>query len=186
MTTALLIIDMQQAILDGKGTQDRQPAIQAALEATVGRLARVLSSARNADAKVIVVQHDGGAGHRLETGSNGWLVRPEFVPLQSERLIHKKFGDAFFETTLDAVLSQLCIKRLVIGGCMTQFCIDATVRSAVGHGYDVTLLRDGHTTADNDILTFDQIIAHHNATLDGFDAGMCEVRLAKCEDVTFD
>ncbi len=68
---------------------------------------------------------------------------------------------------------------------MTQFCIDTTVRSAVAHGYDVTLLSDGHTTGDQGDLTFEQIIAHHNLTLDDFDAGMNDVRLATCDEIEF-
>ncbi len=149
----------------------------------------MLYKARNSATKVILVQHDGGEGHRLETGSEGWQLRPEFAPLKSEMLIHKQSSDAFFETTLGAYLSRLGILRLVIGGCMTQFCVDTTVRSAVAHGYDVTLLSDGHTTGDTiglgGDLTFEQIIAHHNLTLDGFDAGMNDVRLATCDEIEF-
>lgn len=185
MSTALLLIDLQNAVVAGKATPDRQPAIDAAYDAVARRLARVLYKARNSETKVIIVQHDGGEGHRLETGSEGWELRPEFAALKSELLIHKQASDAFFETTLGAYLSRLGILRLVIGGGMTQFCIDTTVRSAVAHGYDVTLLSDGHTTGDQGDLTFEQIIAHHNLTLDDFDAGMNDVRLATCDEIEF-
>lgn len=185
MSTALLIIDMQNAVLDGLGSPERQGDIQAALAATERRLAGVLYRARNSGTKVIVVQHDGGEGHRLEAGTEGWEFRPALAPLKSELVIRKSSSDAFFETALGAYLSRLGILRLVIGGCMSQFCVDTTVRSALAHGYDVTLLSDGHTTADNGVLTFEQIVAHHNATLDGFDAGMATVTLAACEDVDF-
>jgi len=46
---------------------------------------------------------------------------------------------------------------------MTQYCVGTSVRRAVSLGYDVTLAEDGHLTADSESLTFDQIIAHHNA-----------------------
>ncbi len=181
--TALLLIDLQQAVLAGKASLERQSAVDEAYDACAKRLARLLYRARNAGTKVIIVQHDGGEGHRLETGSDGWELRPEFAPLSSELVVHKQAADAFFETTLGAYLSRLGILRLVIGGCMTQFCVDTTVRSAVARGYDVTLLSDGHTTGDQGELTFAQIIAHHNLTLDGFDAGMNDVRLATCDEV---
>ncbi len=35
----------------------------------------------------------------------------------------------------------------------------------------MTLLGDGHMTGDKGALTYDQIIAHHNTLLNGFDAG---------------
>ncbi len=185
MTIALLLIDIQNAIVAGKASPERQPAVEAALEAMVKRLGKVLYKARAAHIPVIVIQHDGGEDHRLAKGSEGWELRPELAPLSSEMLIHKAYSDAFFETTLSAFLSRKFVERLVIGGCMTQFCVDTTVRSAVAHGYDVTLLSDGHTTGDNGILGFEDIIAHHNATLDGFDAGDRDVRLMACDEMEF-
>ena len=185
MSTALLLIDLQQDVVAGKASSARQPAVDAAYDACAKRLAKVLYRARNSEAKIVVVQHDGSEGHRLETGSEGWELRPEFAALKSELVIHKQFSDAFFETTLGAYLSRLGILRLVIGGCMTQFCVDTTVRSAVARGYDVTLLSDGHTCGDQGALTFEQIIDHHNLTLDGFEAGMATVSLATCDEVEF-
>jgi len=66
---------------------------------------------------------------------------------------------------------------------MTQYCIDTTVRRAVSLGYDVVLAADGHMTADTDALLFEQIIAHHNALLDGFDAGGHAVRVCRADQI---
>ncbi len=93
--------------------------------------------------------------------------------------------DSFFETDLQARLKENGITRLVVGGCMTQFCVDTTARRAVSLGYDVTLMSDGHMTADMGELRFEQIIAHHNAVLDEFDAGNHEIRLAQAAAVNF-
>jgi hypothetical protein len=49
----------------------------------------------------------------------------------------------------------------------------------------VTLLGDGHMTGDRGALTYDQIIAHHNLLLDGFDAGKCAVTVKKSAEVQF-
>jgi nicotinamidase-related amidase len=54
----------------------------------------------------------------------------------------------------------------VLGGVATDYCVDATARSALSHGFDVDLLDDGHTTLDDETgLAASQIIAHHNAVL---------------------
>lgn len=66
---------------------------------------------------------------------------------------------------------------------MTQFCVDTTVRRAVSLGYDVDLVSDGHMTADFGGLSFEQIIAHHNALLDGFDAGLHSVRIVPHDQI---
>jgi hypothetical protein len=42
---------------------------------------------------------------------------------------------------------------------------------------------DGHLTADSGSLTFEQIIAHHNSLLDGFDAGNRSVRIAPSDQI---
>jgi nicotinamidase-related amidase len=68
---------------------------------------------------------------------------------------------------------------------MSQFCVDTTVRRAVSLGYDVTLIADGHTTGDTATFTFSEIIAHHNETLDGFDAGKATVEIRPAAEIDF-
>jgi nicotinamidase-related amidase len=149
--------------------------MERAFEATVARIAQLQTRARAAGLPVVLVQHDAEPGHRLATGSAGWLIRSELAPHPGEAVVHKKSCDSFFETDLADQLAARGIHpgagRLVIAGCMTQYCVDTTCRSAVGRGYDVTLAADGHMTADSGALGFEQIIAHHNDLLDGFDAG---------------
>src|SRR5262245_43317356 len=74
--TALLIVDVQRAILKGKGG----PEAQAALEGTVERIAGLLERARRRGFPVIHVQHDGEIGHRLERGTPGWETRRGGAP----------------------------------------------------------------------------------------------------------
>jgi len=68
---------------------------------------------------------------------------------------------------------------------MTEYCVDTTCRRAISLGYDVTLVSDAHTTVDNKLLTAAQIIAHHNALLDGFDAGARAITVQPAGEVTF-
>ncbi|MGA2424585.1 MAG: cysteine hydrolase family protein [Terriglobales bacterium] len=172
--TALLVIDVQRGIMDDPNLA-RKKKIDQALDETVDRIAGLIQRARVASVPVIYIQHDGVRGHRLEAGTSGWQLRSEIAPQAGERVIHKRAPDAFFETTLGAELAAGGIQQLVICGCMTPYCIDTTVRRAVSLGYDVILAADGHMTADIGALGFEQIIAHHNAVLDGFGAGKHEV-----------
>jgi nicotinamidase-related amidase len=185
MSKALLIIDVQNAILRGKGTSERQPLLEAALDDMTGRLRVLQDKARSAGVPVVVIQHDGPEGHRLAVGTEGWEVRPELAPKAGDVLVRKKSSDSFHETDLVTRLEELDISHLVIGGCMTQFCVDTTVRRAVSLGYDVTLVADGHTTADSANLTHVDIIAHHNQTLDGFGAGTAVVDIRPAAQISF-
>ena len=60
----------------------------------------------------------------------------------------------------------LCIgAHAAHGGMHTEFCVDTTTRKALALGYPVVLVADGHTSAGNEALSPQQVIAHHNATL---------------------
>jgi nicotinamidase-related amidase len=186
--SALVIIDVQNAILRGVGSTRAQHT-DAALEAAVGRIAGLLARARAASKPVVIVQHDGGPNHRLAVGSEGWQVRKELIPRAGEALVRKRSCDSFFETDLADRLAERGIKpgagRLIVAGCMTEFCVDTTCRRAVSLGYDITLAADGHMTADAGGLTFEQIIAHHNAVLDEFDAGTHVITVAPATAISF-
>lgn len=185
MTSALIVIDVQQAILTGLGTPDRQPALDAALNDVVARLQSLQDAARAAEVPVVIVQHDGPETHRLAVGSPGWAIRAEIAPISSDIVIHKTSCDSFFETELLDRLTGRGVTHLVVGGCMTQFCIDTTVRRAVSLGFDVTLIADGHTTADTADLAFTQIVAHHNRTLNGFGAGLHRINILAAANIAF-
>lgn len=185
MTTALLIIDLQRAILTGLAHADRQSSIDARLDAVAARLGRMKHAAEASGIPVILVQHDGNAGHRLAVGTTGWLFRDEIAPRDDTVIVHKRSCDSFHDTDLSERLAELGVDRLIIGGCMTQFCIDTTTRRAVSLGFDVLLLSDGHTTADFGPLTAEQIVDHHNRLLSGFDAGSRTVRVVPSDTVRF-
>lgn len=83
-------------------------------------------------------------------------------------LIQKHTPDAFHETNLHYELKSRKIKRLVIVGLQTEYCIDTTCRRAFTLGYEVTLVKDAHSTWDSSLITAQQIIDHHNHVLGGW------------------
>jgi nicotinamidase-related amidase len=170
--TTLVIIDVQKAILTKPGMIPRPKETAEAMDATVQRIASLLARARASGTPVIFVQHDGPPNHRLETNTTGWEIRDEIAPLPGESVIRKRASDAFFETGLEAELQRRSIRRLIIAGAMTDYCVTTTVRRAVSQGYDMVLAADGHMTQDSATgLPFEQIIAYLNELLDEFDAG---------------
>lgn len=171
MATALVIIDVQNAVLDNSASPDRQPLVDKAQTEMVLRLQGVLSRARAQATPVFFVQHNDPPGDPLATNSTGWRIRKELTPNVGEPVVQKASSDSFHDTDLHQQLQAANIDHLVIGGNATQFCIDTTCRRAVSLGYDVVLLADCHMTGDGGDLRFDQIVAHHNATLNGFTAG---------------
>ena len=151
---ALLIVDMQHASVSGNDKHD----IRAVVERINGLAARV----RAWGGAVIFIQHDGDAGDGLAPFSAGWQVLDALGPESTDRSVRKTLNDPFAGTTLAAVLGELAVDRVIVAGWATDFCVDATVRSAVSHGFAVAVAADCHTLNDRPHLTAPQVIAHHN------------------------
>jgi nicotinamidase-related amidase len=167
--TALLIVDVQLGMFESP----LMPPVYAA-DALLSRIGDLIMRARVADVPVIYVQHSGGEGHPLEHGTAGWQVHPVIAPLGNELVIQKRTPDSFHETSLARELEARRIKRLVLTGIQTDYCVDTTCRRAFSLGYEVTLASDAHSTWDTKILTAQQIIDHHNEILGSWFAALKE------------
>src|SRR4029077_6542889 len=111
---------------------------------------------------VIWVQH---ADDNLPQGTDGWQYVPELQRLDSEPLVHKKYGDSFEDTVLESELTQRGVGRLVVTGAQTDACIRATLHGAFTRGYAAVLAADAHTTEDFSaygLPPVDKVIAHTN------------------------
>jgi nicotinamidase-related amidase len=169
--TALIIIDIQVGMFD-----EDEPVYNG--EQLLQTLSGLISEARQAGAPVIYVQHNNS---RFVKGSPAWPIHPAIAPLGGEVVVQKRTPDSFHETILGDELGKKGIKKLVIAGIQTEYCVDTTCRRAFSLGYEVTLVADGHSSWDNEYITAEQVIAHHNNTLDGW-----AVTLKPAEEVKFD
>ena len=150
--TALLVVDVQNSVVEAAHARD-------AVVANVGRL---VEKARRQRVPVVWVQH---SDQGLERGSDAWRIVPELTPDDAEPLIEKHYGDAFEDTTLERVLSDLGVGRLVVAGAETDACIRCTLHGAFTRGYDTTLVGDAHTANDQTAWGApppDQVVAHTN------------------------
>ncbi len=159
--TALMIIDVQLGMFD-----ESDPVYKGSeLLATLGTL---IGQARASGVPVIYIQHDGGENHPLRPDKPGWPIHPAVAPTQGDVVVRKRHPDSFQETTLQHELETRGIKRLIVAGIQTEYCVDTTCRRAYSLGYDVTLVQDAHSTWDTQHLRAPQIIAHHNQTRGGW------------------
>lgn len=175
---ALLVIDVQVGIARGKDMHAGWPKI-------LGNIVDLIARARENELPVVFVQHDGGPGDLLQPGRDGWALCPELGVLPSDIIVRKDACDSFFDTSLESVLRERGIQRLIVAGCMTEYCVDTSVRRAVSLGFDVTLAADAHGTWNSPTLNADQVIDHHNRLLDQFSAGHAAVTVAPASAVAF-
>jgi nicotinamidase-related amidase len=152
--TALLVIDMQEALIDGAWEIGR----------VVGNVRTLIDRAHRDRVPVVYVQHCHATYSDLTKGAPGWAIHAPIAPIAGDTVIEKTASDSFYRTELAAVLTRLGVRRLVVTGMQSEFCVDATCRAALSHGFDVALVADGHTTGPSH-LSAETVIAHHNRIL---------------------
>ena len=138
---ALLVIDMQRGAFDGVRCAPIDEGT--ALLTTVGRL---LHAARTHAVPVVFVQHLAAEGGVLAEGSPQAELMPALQRQDGEPVITNRQGNAFEATRLGDVLRASGAQRLVVCGLQSERCVAQTTRAALGGGYRVTLVRDGHGT----------------------------------------
>jgi nicotinamidase-related amidase len=114
----------------------------------VKNVARAVERARAQNVPVIWVQH---SDNELVRGSPQWRWVPELVPAEGEPLIHKHFNSSFEQTSLDDELANRGATHIALAGAATNWCIRATAYGALDRGYDLTLIKDAHTTGSIDL-----------------------------------
>lgn len=129
----LLVVDVQVGVM--KEAWDAPRVIK--------NVARAVERARAEGVPVIWVQH---SADDLVPDTPAWQWVPELVPATSETLIRKGFNSAFERTPLDEELDQRGITHITLAGAATNWCIRATAYGALDRGYDLTLVKDAHTT----------------------------------------
>ncbi|WP_415974936.1 cysteine hydrolase family protein [Rhodococcus sp. 077-4] len=174
--TALLIIDVQNDVMVGVHERER----------VVDNILTLVARARKTDTPVIWVQHS--SENELAFGTEGWTFLAELPVQPADPIVHKKHGDAFEDTNLEADLEAADVGHLVIAGAHTDFCVRSTLHGGLVRGYDVTLVSDAHTAED---LTEwgapppEQVIAHTNMYWDNQTAPGRTAEAVLTEKVTF-
>jgi nicotinamidase-related amidase len=135
---ALIVVDVQVGVV-----QEAWDALR-----ITKNIALAVERARAQGVPVIWVQH---SDDELKKESAEWQWVPELKPLQGETRIHKQFNSSFEQTVLEEELAKLDATHIVLAGAETNWCIRATAYGALERGYDLTLIKDAHTTKDIDL-----------------------------------
>ena len=169
MTTAVLMIDMQNTYFSDDGVRDALgwPPIWR-LHEVVAECAALLAAARAQGVPVVysrgVIGDAGPAGlnpraRRLmdarraampatDAEHERWKAElmDEVAP-QPGDLVLEKTRPSFFEyTELEPLLHNLGIRRLVVAGLQTNVCVEATVRSGLARNFEMAVPEDAVST----------------------------------------
>ncbi len=145
----LLVVDVQVGVMRDAWDAPR----------VVANVARTVERARAAGVPVLWVQQTDEDD--LRQGTPDWQWVPELVPAADEVLVLKAFNSSFERTELDQHLARLGATHLVLAGASTNWCIRATAFGALERGYDLTLVKDAHTTSPMDLGDGRHLEAEH-------------------------
>lgn len=142
-STALLVIDMQDAVLrDCVNVLD-----------VIERINDLIRRARESGAAVVFIQHEDASDAQMTAGSAGWQLADALQRLDGDMVVAKIYRDSFAGTKLVDVLTEVGARRIVLTGAQSDFCVQTTALSALFHGYDLTLVSDAHTTSPTPMPT---------------------------------
>ena len=150
----LLVVDMQKALTEDEELYDA--------EAFMDRNIRLIDAARKNNVEVIFVQHDAGEGSGFSAGDEGYEIDPRVAPKEGEKVFVKTINSCFGNKDFKAYMEQQEDKRLMVIGLQTNYCIDATVKSAFERGFDVIVPEGTNSTFDNDYMTGETTVAYYN------------------------
>lgn len=136
--TALLVIDLQQALCDAAPAEPMQLVI--------GRIKALIEWSEAHSWPVVFVQHWTESGTFLDRGSAGWQLAEALRSHRPAFHLEKNVLSSFEDGKLDGWLRAHGISRLCITGMQSEYCISAACEGAAALGYDVILPVDAHMT----------------------------------------
>ena len=149
----LLVIDVQKGITDDRLYNFKE------FEKNIITL---IDRARENTIEVIYVQHDDGPGTGFSVGDEEYEIYDKIKPLEQEKIYRKTVNSCFGNSDLKDYLKQSGEDTLIIIGLQTDFCIDASVKSAFENGYKVIVPQEANSTFDNEYMDKEKSYKYYN------------------------
>ena len=172
---ALLIIDMQAGSFSDIPRFESKKVIEI--------INAISKRYRENGDKVIFIQHDGSKENCFLPGTDEWQILPDLVTKKDDIFVHKIANDAFYKTNLESFLRTNAINDITITGCATDFCVEATIQSALVKDYNITIVKEGHTTADRPHANAKTVIDHYNWIWENMSPTQGKLEVIAFEDI---
>ena len=149
----ILVVDIQKGITDSR---------LYAFDTFIDRTVRLINAARKNHVEVIYVQHDDGPETGFSVGDRDFEIADQVKPEAGERVFIKTINSCFGNKAFTEYMETQEDKRLMVIGLQTNYCIDATVKSAFERGFDVIVPEGTNSTFDNNYMTGETTVAYYN------------------------
>ena len=149
----LIVIDVQKGITDERLYD---------FDGFIRNVTNIIDAARKNNVEVIYVQHDDGPGTGFSFGDKDFEITDQVAPKENEKIFIKTINSCFGNNDLANYLRESREKDLMIVGLQTNFCIDASVKSAFERGYKVIIPKGTNSTFDNDYMDRETTYKYYN------------------------
>ena len=148
----LLVIDVQKALICDELYK---------CDCFIKNIDKLIKEARKNNVEVIYIQHDAGKGTGFSKGDEGFEIADKVKPHNDEKTFVKTINTSFSNKAFVEYIEQSGDKELMIVGLQTEFCVDATIKSAVERGYKVYVPKGANSTFDNDYMSAKEAIKYY-------------------------
>ncbi|PGH16272.1 hypothetical protein AJ79_01811 [Helicocarpus griseus UAMH5409] len=139
--SVLIIIDAQNEYKKGILTIENVESSSAAIKSLLEKYRA--TAKRTGKQNLVHIVHQTSADTPIfTTGTSLADEFDELKPLEGEKVITKKFPNAFAETNLHEYLQSLGAKKVVLVGYMAHVCVSTTARRAGELAYDIVIAQD--------------------------------------------
>ncbi|MWA01633.1 isochorismatase family protein [Actinomadura sp. LD22] len=158
MTTAVLVIDMQNGFCHPKGSLPSHHIVLPRINEVVAQNVALLEEARSVGLPIVYTRHVFRPDYveaqprvrarlpmdarPLVRGSWDAEIIDELAPRPADHVIDKSRFDAFLYTELETVLRGMQVRRLLVSGILTSVCVESTVRSGQQRDFDMLVAAD--------------------------------------------
>ena len=149
----IIVVDVQKGITD-----ERLYNFKGFIE----NVSRIIDTAMRNNVEVIYVQHDDGPGTGFSIGDKDFEIADQVAPMAGEKIFIKEINSFFGNKELAEYLEKDDDKEVMIVGLQTNFCIDASVKSAFERGYRVVIPEGTNSTFDNDYMDAETTYRYYN------------------------
>lgn len=149
----LMVVDVQNALVKSHPYNEQR---------IIENIKKLILNARDNNKEVVYIRHDDGKGTELEQGTDGWQIYNEIAPKPGEIIFEKRYNSAFYKTRLRKYLESKEINTIILVGLQTEYCIDATLKSAFDYEYKIIIPKETNTTFDNEYLTGEKLYEFYN------------------------
>lgn len=149
----LLVVDIQKGITDERLYNYND---------FIANVTQIIDTARENHIEVIYFQHDDGPGTGFSIGDDEFAIASQVYPKGKEKVFVKSINTCFGNKEFVDYLEESEEKTLMVIGLQTNFCIDATIKSAFERGYKIIVPLGANSTFDNDYMDGETTYKYYN------------------------